>query len=152
MSRYWHNPTALARGFATLFRTALARTEAFDLAVGIHGGATAGLRRTPDLAIVVDRAHSNAALHHAVSISYRATAFFRAKYLAVLIHRALTLSANDVAVLILDAIPCIDRPRKRQDQYTSENESIFHIASRRTGVNAWRGSERQPRPRVCNLP
>ena len=37
-------PTALARGLTTLFRTVLAGTETFDLAVGIHGSSTAGLR------------------------------------------------------------------------------------------------------------
>jgi hypothetical protein len=44
-----------------------------------------------------------------------------------LINRALPLAANNVSVLILDAIPCMDQGRKREDQETTENESIFHF-------------------------
>jgi hypothetical protein len=120
----------------------LARNKTFHFAIGINCGAAAGLCRAPHFPPVVRRAKSHAALDVPISISDRAAALFGTEYLAVLIRGALPFAANDVSILILDAIPCINLRGEQQDQVAGNNESVLHICSPLTSANRLAGDQR----------
>jgi hypothetical protein len=107
----------------------LARTETFHFAVRVNCRAAARLRRTLHLPQIVQGAKARTAPDNAISVPDRAASLFGTQYLAILIRRALALSAHDVSILVLDAISGINLRGKRQGQEATNNESILHVVS-----------------------
>src|SRR4029079_10312380 len=99
---------------------------ALHLAVRVDGGAPAGLRGTPHLAVVVRRAKADPAFDGAEAIPNRAAALFGAEHLAVLIRGALASAAYDVSILILDAAPALRVGDDGQQETRDRDDSVFH--------------------------
>jgi len=107
----------------------LARTKAFHFAIRVNCRATARLCRTFHLALIIQSAKARTALDNAVSVPDCAASFFGTQYLAILIRRALPLSAHYASILVLDAISGRNLCGKRQGQEQTNNESILHVVS-----------------------
>jgi hypothetical protein len=103
---------------------------ALHSAVRINSDLATWLFGTPHQAPIVSRARPDAALDVADLIRHRAAPLFGTEYLAALIRCALSLSANYISILVLDAISGIDLGGGGQGQQADNEESIFHGISR----------------------
>ena len=116
----------LTRFFTALRCGVLTTAEAFHFTVRIGRGAATRPCRATYLATIVLRAISDAAFHAPIFILHRAAAFFGTEHSAVLIRYALTFSAHDISVRVLDAIAGIDLGPGDQSQKATNKQSDFH--------------------------
>jgi len=86
----------------------LAPAETFHFAIRISRGSATWRCGTLQLAKVILRAITHAALDVPILIPHRAASLFGTEHLAVLIQRALPLAAHYISMIVLEAIPGID--------------------------------------------
>jgi len=82
----------------------LTPAETFHFAVGISRSAAARLCGTLDLAHIIGRAITDAALDVPISIPHRAASRLGTEHLAILVHCALPFATHYISIRVLEAI------------------------------------------------